>query len=366
MRKLVPLIGFLTFFLLSGGLVSAQFGQVADLYRVGLSEEQLYLKADAHVKGRFTLIWSAWIIVNTKTTDPIKAVGEISLTPLGQWTMAPTNSFALGDPGGTDRISSSGKKRQKPRIRPGINSLFLAFPLASIDLPEDLYSGSKVPSPGSLFDYNQIIKITLSLRRSGYWGGVPPLTRKKYELRPLGYALLDAAGKGDVRAVKDLLDKGADVDSATVHNWTALMEAASQSRREVVKLLLDHGARVNVKRKGFPFVLSQLGSVIPYGETALMAACSAGDPEIVRLLIANGAAINTERNDRWTALQAASLAGHNRIVRMLLAKGARVDIESELGYSPSALADINGNGAVERMLKASGSVIRVPWDTLSH
>jgi hypothetical protein len=369
MRKLVPLLGVIALLLISNEFVSAQvfgFADPSKAYRVGISEEKLYLEADEQFEGRFSLMWSGWIVVETETAEPLKVVGSISMKPLGDWTKTSTNSFALGDPGSTRKTAHSGRKKQRPTIKTGINTLFLAIPVATIDLGPDLSRGAQMPAAESLFTYNQIVELSLELRRSGYWGGAPALAQKKFKMWPLGHALLKAAGRGDARSVKRLLDKGADVDSASVHKWTALMEAASQGHREVVRVLLDHGARVNARRQGFPFVLTPMGSVIPYGETALMAACSSGDPEIVRMLIDKGAKVNLERKDNWTALQAASYAGHTRIVSMLLAKGARVGVHSELGYSPCALADINGNGAIERMLRARGGVIRVPWDALSR
>ncbi len=348
MRKRAPFVGVVVLLVLCSGFAWAQVIGATNPYRIGLSEETLYLAPDDNVRGRFTLIWSGWIVVDARTTNPVKLVGECSLTPLGQWTMAPTSRFAL------------------EKIRPGINTLYQTFPLASIDLPPDLISGSGNASFVSLFDYNQTVKIKLTLRRQGYWAGFPSLAEERYDLRPLGYALLEAAGNGNVSVVKELLDKGADPDSATVQNWTALMEAASKRRPRVVMALLDHGARVNLRRRGFPFIVSALGSVIPYGETALMAACSAGDPETVRLLLSGGARVNVERMDKWSALLAASYSGRPEIVRMLLAKGAKVDSSSEWGYSASALADINGNATVWRILKARGDTIRVPWDVLSR
>ncbi|MDQ7781888.1 MAG: ankyrin repeat domain-containing protein [Desulfomonilaceae bacterium] len=348
MRKRAPLVGVLVLSVLFGGFAWAQVVGGVDPFRIGLSEEALYLQPDDYVKGRYTLMWSAWIVVDARTTTPIRLVGECSLAPLGQWTMAPSSRFSL------------------EKLRPGINAIHQTFPLASIDLPPDSHAGSSNETFPALFDYNQAVKVRLSLRRQGYWAGYPPLAENHYDLRPLGYALLAAAGSGNVGVVRDLLDKGADPDSATVQNWTALMEAASRGRSAVVKALLDHGARVNLRRKGFPFVLSQLGSAIPYGETALMSACSAGDPETVRLLLNAGARVNVERMDKWNALLAASYSGHAEVVSMLLAKGAKIDSSSELGYSAAALADINGNAGAWRLLRERGDSIRVPWDVLSQ
>ncbi|MBM3303003.1 MAG: ankyrin repeat domain-containing protein, partial [Deltaproteobacteria bacterium] len=224
------------------------------LFRLGLFDEDIFLEQDANVPTRYTLFWGGWITVDSRTRDPIKIVGECSLTPLGMWTMAPTNRF------GTSRLV------------PGINTFYQKFALASIDLPRDAESESGNPSLGSLFDYTQGVKLQLSIMRRDFWVGAPALAQQRYELKPLGYALLKAASTGDARIVRELLDKGADADSATVLNWTALMEAASQGHRDVVKLLLDQGAKVNARTRGFPFVVTELGARFPSGHTALMAA----------------------------------------------------------------------------------------------
>jgi hypothetical protein len=349
MRKLAAWAVTIGLGLMMIGDSSAQEGGPPALYRIGLSEEDIFLEPDPNITGRYTLFWGGWITVDSRTPEPIKLTGECSLTPLGMWTMASTSRFGTA------------------RLVPGINSLYQKFPLASIDLPREVGSYSPTPSFSSLFDYTQVVKLRLSIMRRDHWIGAPALVTQKYQLRPLGYALLKAASTGDAGMVRELLDKGADADSATVENWTALMEAASNGSREVVKLLLDYGAKVNERRRGFPFVVTELGARFPYGHTALMAACSSGDMETVRLLLDAGAKVNFERSpDRWSALMAASYGGHTEIVKMLLDKGASVTTVDEWGYSPTALAAINGSGATVRFLKAGGDEVRTPWNVLTR
>src|ERR1044072_7119295 len=56
-----------------------------------------------------------------------------------------------------------------------------------------------------------------------------------------------AARKGDVAAVKALLDKGGDVNAKTNYGSTSLSYACDKGHVEVVKLLIERGAAVNVK-----------------------------------------------------------------------------------------------------------------------
>jgi ankyrin repeat protein len=61
--------------------------------------------------------------------------------------------------------------------------------------------------------------------------------------------LLDAAKSGDVKTVKLLLEKGADVNTKSDDGGTALMSAAKRGYMEIIKLLFEKGADVNAKRK---------------------------------------------------------------------------------------------------------------------
>ncbi len=85
-----------------------------------------------------------------------------------------------------------------------------------------------------------------------------------------------AARKGDIAAVKNLLDKGTDVNA---RNGSALGAAASIGRADVVKLLLDRGADVNAAGGNM-------------GWTALSSAAWHAHTDIVNLLIDRGADIN--------------------------------------------------------------------------
>ena len=57
----------------------------------------------------------------------------------------------------------------------------------------------------------------------------------------------EAVRKGDLALVKELLDKGADVNAKFRYGTTALFKAAERGHTEVVKLLIARGADVTVK-----------------------------------------------------------------------------------------------------------------------
>ena len=59
--------------------------------------------------------------------------------------------------------------------------------------------------------------------------------------------LIEAAGRGDVEAVRRLLRAGADVNAQDDEGWTALIAAAQKGLAPVVELLLEEGADVDKK-----------------------------------------------------------------------------------------------------------------------
>ena len=84
-------------------------------------------------------------------------------------------------------------------------------------------------------------------------------------------SLMEAAIRGDVRAVKLLLENGVDVNAADHRGYTPLLLAAQYDGDSValVQLLLDHGADV---------------TAVAEGETALSLAAKRGETEVTRLL----------------------------------------------------------------------------------
>jgi len=85
----------------------------------------------------------------------------------------------------------------------------------------------------------------------------------------------NAIKRGDARAVRALLDRGADVDARDRYGQTGLMLAAHAGRLEVVAALIEHGASLDVTAK--------------FGLSATMLAAVGGHPEVARLLAGAGA-----------------------------------------------------------------------------
>ena len=101
---------------------------------------------------------------------------------------------------------------------------------------------------------------------------------------PPDISIHDAAGEGNIEAVKQHIAAGTDVDAKT-RGETPLLWAARFGQSQVAELLIAEGADVNAK------------NVV--GQTPLHWAAMAGHKEIIELLIAAGAEVNakTKRGD---------------------------------------------------------------------
>ena len=101
----------------------------------------------------------------------------------------------------------------------------------------------------------------------------------------------------------------------------SIHEAAEAGNIEAVKQHLDAGADVNAK--------SHYG-----GTTPLHIATHLGHKEIAELLIAKGADVNAKDDSGWTPLAFAAERSHKEIVELLIAEGADVNAEHSGGTTP--------------------------------
>ncbi|NP_001099173.2 G patch domain and ankyrin repeat-containing protein 1 isoform b [Danio rerio] len=86
-----------------------------------------------------------------------------------------------------------------------------------------------------------------------------------------GHKLLQCAQEGNIRALKDLLRRGCDVNFRDDFFWTGVMCASQAGQTEAVRLLLEHGA-------------AWVGVVDKQGRDARDLALQAGHQDVVREL----------------------------------------------------------------------------------
>jgi ankyrin repeat protein len=152
--------------------------------------------------------------------------------------------------------------------------------------------------------------------------------------------LLQAADKGDAKAVAALLDRGADPNTVDKNGHTLLMIAAAQGHEDLAKLLIARKADIARRTSS--------------GDTALMLASFKGQLPIVRLLVEHGAQINQAG---WTPLHFGAFEGKAAVVKYLLDKGAEKDALAPNGYTALLLAMRNGHmDAARELLYADADV----------
>jgi ankyrin repeat protein len=131
-------------------------------------------------------------------------------------------------------------------------------------------------------------------------------------------ALRKAAQDGQMATVKELLEKGANVNARDEAGRTALLWVApARDNPEMVKFLIDKGADVNAKDNA--------------GETALMIASSQSNPGIVTALLEAGAEVDAQNKVGGTALMAAALRGNVEEIKILLGNNADRKIKDKKG-----------------------------------
>ena len=123
----------------------------------------------------------------------------------------------------------------------------------------------------------------------------------------------DAAGEGNIEAVKQHIAAGTDVDAKT-SGETPLHWAARFGQSQVAELLIAEGADVNAK------------NVV--GQTPLHLAAGASHKEIIELLIAAGAEVNAKTKRGETPLDLAE--DDPKIRNPILKHGGKMG--ADLGY----------------------------------
>ena len=114
--------------------------------------------------------------------------------------------------------------------------------------------------------------------------------------------LMMAALKGDLDIVRQLIDRGADVNKP---GWTPLHYAATGGNVEVIRVLLDAHAYIDAES--------------PNGTTPLMMAARYGSEDGVKVLLEAGADPVLRNQVRMTAQDFAQGAGRDRVAGLIAA-----------------------------------------------
>jgi uncharacterized protein len=192
--------------------------------------------------------------------------------------------------------------------------------------------------------------------------------------------LHEAAAKGDVAEIEQLIKGGEKPNIQDSKSRTPLLVAAYMKRAEAVSALLRLGANGNAMDidKYDAVTIAAVANDLPtlkaaldggasaknvtsrYDGTALIASAHLGHVEAVKLLIAAKAPLNHVNNLGWTALMEAVVLGngdanHTATVRALVEAGCDVNIADRQDITPLQHARRRGYVEMARILENAGA-----------
>jgi len=197
-------------------------------------------------------------------------------------------------------------------------------------------------------------------------------------------ALIAAAARGDLGAVRSLLDGGASIAARDASRRTALIAAAYGGHLEVAEALIARDADVNAKdntvQSAYLIATSEIGdspnalaflrltlrsgadvgSLDSYNGTGLIRAADRGFVNIVQELLRTRINIDHVNRLGWTALLEAIILGggdsrHTEVVRLLVGAGANVNLADGNGKPPLAHARDRGYREMAAILEPAGA-----------
>lgn len=195
--------------------------------------------------------------------------------------------------------------------------------------------------------------------------GVPIDTRDRWRMTALDHA----ARAGAPAMIRLLLDRGAD-PNAEDSTWTPVTAAARWTERGVVEMLVAAGGRVGLREAVLmgdvdlareildadPTIDVSANARFVYSFSFLMLAVSKSDLNMARFLIDRGADLeSTEDEFGWPALTIAAIQGDKAIVELLLGRGADIDHEDWSGRTALADAAASGHDEVVILLVGRGA-----------
>jgi len=172
-----------------------------------------------------------------------------------------------------------------------------------------------------------------------------------------GDKMLEAAANGDINTIKNYLDQGVDINyqnsNLLASEETACMKAAEKGQIEALKFLIENGADFKKGNSGGENPISYAGKkgqfeVVMflinkgedvnyqennYGMTPLLYATEYGDVEFIKELIKQGADKSIRTKSGHTLLSIAALNKHVETVKFLLENGADPNVSGRYGWT---------------------------------
>jgi ankyrin repeat protein len=151
--------------------------------------------------------------------------------------------------------------------------------------------------------------------------------------------IYEAAAAGRLRVLEEIIaGNPSQVNEYSPDGYPPLGLAAFFGHEKAVRLLLDRGADVNAAARN------------PQRVAPLHAAVAGPTPDIVEILLEAGADPNARQESDYTALHEAASRGLDRIVRVLITHGASKTAVNTTGQTPYDLAIQKGHHAMAESL----------------
>lgn len=152
----------------------------------------------------------------------------------------------------------------------------------------------------------------------------------------LNEKLVSAAMNNDIKTVKSLVKKGADVNYYYMEN-TPLTMAVSMNNYDIVEFLLESGADPDLRISG--------------GETSLMIAVGKGFPILTGLILKYNPGLDLVDDSGYTALMKGAMMNQKECCVFLLEAGADKTIKNEFGFTALSFAENNGNETLASIIR---------------
>ncbi|MFD1781030.1 ankyrin repeat domain-containing protein [Fredinandcohnia salidurans] len=202
----------------------------------------------------------------------------------------------------------------------------------------------------------------------------------KKEKTNMNEQFFQAAERGDISKLKELLDAGIDINVADEQGRTAAMLATYANKPESVKVLIEHGINIDIQdnmqnnpflyagAEGYSAILKltiEAGAdpklLNRYGGTALIPASEHGYVDVVKELLENtDVDVNHINNLGWTALLEAIILSdggkrQQETIQLLIQHGADVNIPDSNDVSPYEHAKSRGFDEIVAILQRAGA-----------
>ncbi|NWH79772.1 RN5A ribonuclease, partial [Piaya cayana] len=139
----------------------------------------------------------------------------------------------------------------------------------------------------------------------------------------LAVELNAAVRDNNIEVVRQLLEKGADVNSKAESGWTPLQSAVQADNEELVRLLLAKGACPHARKDN--------------GGTAFTEAAIGGNVNVLELLLDCGLNIDDCDDNGFTAFMEAACYGMEEALKFLYRKGAKVNLRRAVNEEKAKL-----------------------------